>query len=62
MTLDTFTLGLLRRDQKRQKKDRRSRSIALSLATIRNIAASKPQRLIHIVATVALPVLAGATV
>ena len=47
-------------DWKRQKKDRRSRSIALNLATIRNIAASKPQLLIHIVAAVALPVLAGA--
>jgi hypothetical protein len=58
--MEDHELHCLNRDKRRQKKDRSSRSIALSLATIRNIAASKPQRLIHIVAAVALPVLVGA--
>lgn len=60
INMETHEIAQYAADWKRQKKDRRSRSIALSPAVINNIAASKPQRLIHIVLAVALPVLAGA--
>jgi hypothetical protein len=58
--METHEITQFAKDWKRQKEDRRARSIAFNLAAMTSIASSKKPRLIHILAAVALPVIAGA--